>query len=176
MVKFANEQDYYKALTGGSWMILDHYKMVAWVRFPHLPIHFCHVQVLTLLGNLIEKTVKIGFNTQRAKRGNLLELLSRLTSMNPFLQWWFLMVCSNMSNTRTCRHFSSIVVGLATNLGSALASLRTIPSTSLEPRGSQRCLPSCHCRRRCRRVMVLGCSLLGDTIDQKRQVLQQSKA
>ncbi|CAN1152495.1 hypothetical protein LINPERHAP2_LOCUS18778, partial [Linum perenne] len=71
MVKFANDQDYFKALTGGPWMILDHYlivhqwdpsfrvvndlpkKMVAWVRFPHLPIHFYHVQVLTSLGNLV---------------------------------------------------------------------------------------------------------------------------
>ncbi|CAN1801889.1 hypothetical protein LINPERHAP1_LOCUS23151 [Linum perenne] len=44
-------------------------KMVAWVRFPHLPIHFYHGQVLTSLGNLIGKTVKIDFNTQTAERG-----------------------------------------------------------------------------------------------------------
>ncbi|CAN1141831.1 hypothetical protein LINPERHAP2_LOCUS12708 [Linum perenne] len=68
-------------------MLLDHYlavhqwdpsfrvtnelpkKMVAWVRFPHLPIHFYHGQVLTSLGNLVGKTVKIDFNTQTAKRG-----------------------------------------------------------------------------------------------------------
>ncbi|CAN1141832.1 hypothetical protein LINPERHAP2_LOCUS12708 [Linum perenne] len=43
--------------------------MVAWVRFPHLPIHFYHGQVLTSLGNLVGKTVKIDFNTQTAKRG-----------------------------------------------------------------------------------------------------------
>ncbi|CAN1801890.1 hypothetical protein LINPERHAP1_LOCUS23151 [Linum perenne] len=43
--------------------------MVAWVRFPHLPIHFYHGQVLTSLGNLIGKTVKIDFNTQTAERG-----------------------------------------------------------------------------------------------------------
>ncbi|CAN1846190.1 hypothetical protein LINPERHAP1_LOCUS38123 [Linum perenne] len=87
MFKFTNEQDYFKALTGGPWTILDHYlivhqwdqsfrvandlprKMVVWVRFPHLPIHFYHAQVLTSLGNLIGKTVKIDFNTQRAERG-----------------------------------------------------------------------------------------------------------
>ncbi|CAN1729097.1 hypothetical protein LINPERHAP1_LOCUS496 [Linum perenne] len=28
MVKFSNEQDYFKALTGGPWMILDHYLIV----------------------------------------------------------------------------------------------------------------------------------------------------
>ncbi|CAN1141827.1 hypothetical protein LINPERHAP2_LOCUS12708 [Linum perenne] len=87
LVKFTCEQDYFKALTGGPWMLLDHYlavhqwdpsfrvtnelpkKMVAWVRFPHLPIHFYHGQVLTSLGNLVGKTVKIDFNTQTAKRG-----------------------------------------------------------------------------------------------------------
>ncbi|CAN1156817.1 hypothetical protein LINPERHAP2_LOCUS21174 [Linum perenne] len=58
IVKFSNEQDYFKALTGGPWMILEHYlvvqqwhpsfrvsenlptKMVLWVRFPQLPIIF----------------------------------------------------------------------------------------------------------------------------------------
>ncbi|CAN1826422.1 hypothetical protein LINPERHAP1_LOCUS31541 [Linum perenne] len=87
LVKFAVEQDYYKALTGGHWILLDHYliahqwepsfrvsndlpkKMVAWVRFPHLPIHFYHGQVLTSLGNLIGRTIKIDFNTQRAEWG-----------------------------------------------------------------------------------------------------------
>ncbi|CAN1332498.1 hypothetical protein LINPERPRIM_LOCUS35734 [Linum perenne] len=43
--------------------------MVVWVRFPHLPIHFNHAQVLTSLGNLIGTTVKIDYNTQRAERG-----------------------------------------------------------------------------------------------------------
>ncbi|CAN1820219.1 Uncharacterized protein At4g02000 [Linum perenne] len=87
LVKFTCEQDYFKALTGGPWMLLDHYlavhqwdpsfrvtnelpkTMVAWVRFPHLPIHFYHGQVLTSLGNLVGKTVKIDFNTQTAERG-----------------------------------------------------------------------------------------------------------
>ncbi|CAN1189901.1 hypothetical protein LINPERHAP2_LOCUS40170 [Linum perenne] len=87
LVKFSTEQDYFKALTGGPWILLDHYlvvhqwdpsfrvssvlpkKMVAWVRFPHLPIHFYHGQVLTSLGNLIGRTVKIDFNTQTAGRG-----------------------------------------------------------------------------------------------------------
>ncbi|CAN1775312.1 hypothetical protein LINPERHAP1_LOCUS13284 [Linum perenne] len=87
LIMFSIEQDYYKALTGGPWILLDHYlvvhqwepsfqvsndmpkKMVAWVRFPHLPIHFYHVQVLTSLGNLIGKMVRIDFNTQTAERG-----------------------------------------------------------------------------------------------------------
>ncbi|CAN1217695.1 hypothetical protein LINPERPRIM_LOCUS1093 [Linum perenne] len=95
------EQDYFKALTGGPWMILDHYlivnqwdptfrvsndlpkKMVAWVCFPHLPIHFYHAQVLTSLGNLVGRTIKIDFNTQRAERGKFARMAIELDLSNP---------------------------------------------------------------------------------------------
>ncbi|CAN1138426.1 hypothetical protein LINPERHAP2_LOCUS10678, partial [Linum perenne] len=87
LVKFSVEQDYFKALTGGPWILLDHSlvvhqwdpsfrvsndlpkKMVAWIRFPHLLIHLYHGQVLTALGNLVGKTVKIDSTTQTAERG-----------------------------------------------------------------------------------------------------------
>ncbi|CAN1146930.1 hypothetical protein LINPERHAP2_LOCUS15566 [Linum perenne] len=87
LVKFSVEQDYFKALTGGPWILLDHYlvvhqwdpsfrvsndlpkRMVAWIRFPHLPIHLYHGQVLMALGNLVGKTVKIDSTTQTAERG-----------------------------------------------------------------------------------------------------------
>ncbi|CAN1729268.1 hypothetical protein LINPERHAP1_LOCUS551 [Linum perenne] len=85
----------------GPWMILDHYlivhqwdhsfrvsndlpkKMVAWVRFPHLPIHFYHVEVLTSLGNLVGKTIKIDFNTQRAERGKFARIAIELDLSEP---------------------------------------------------------------------------------------------
>ncbi|CAN1184857.1 hypothetical protein LINPERHAP2_LOCUS37206 [Linum perenne] len=92
LVKFGNEQDYFKALTGGPWLILGHYllvqqwdpsfrvsdklpsKMVVWVRLPHLPILFYHPQILNALGNLIGKTVRIDFTTQNAERGKFARL------------------------------------------------------------------------------------------------------
>ncbi|CAN1790449.1 Putative ribonuclease H protein At1g65750 [Linum perenne] len=101
LVKFAQEQDYFKALTGGPWMLLDHYlivhqwdqsfrvsddlpkKMVVWVRFPYLPIHFYHPQVLTSLGNLIGKTIKIDFNTQRAERGKFARIAIEIDLSEP---------------------------------------------------------------------------------------------
>ncbi|CAN1805121.1 hypothetical protein LINPERHAP1_LOCUS24142 [Linum perenne] len=43
--------------------------MVVWVRFPHLPILFYHPQILTALGNLIGKTIRIDSPTQNADRG-----------------------------------------------------------------------------------------------------------
>ncbi|CAN1787163.1 hypothetical protein LINPERHAP1_LOCUS17527 [Linum perenne] len=86
LVKFGNDQDYFKALTGGPWIIFDRYlivhqwdesfrvsnelphKLVAWVRFPHLPIQFYHAKILAYMGNLIGKTIKIDFTTQRVDR------------------------------------------------------------------------------------------------------------
>ncbi|CAN1186632.1 hypothetical protein LINPERHAP2_LOCUS38222 [Linum perenne] len=57
--------------------------MVVWVRFPHLPIHFYHAQVLTSLGNLIGKTVKIDFNTQRAERGKFARIAIEIDLNEP---------------------------------------------------------------------------------------------
>ncbi|CAN1145562.1 hypothetical protein LINPERHAP2_LOCUS14745 [Linum perenne] len=57
--------------------------MVVWVRFPHLPIHLYHPQILTSLGNLIGKTVKVDFNTQRAERGKFARIAIELDLNEP---------------------------------------------------------------------------------------------
>ncbi|CAL1353352.1 unnamed protein product [Linum trigynum] len=88
IVKLDNEQDYFRALTDGPWVIYDHYlvvqqwtpkfkasdplpkTMIVWVQFPALKIHFYHKEVLTTLGNLIGRTIKLDYHTltqQRAK-------------------------------------------------------------------------------------------------------------
>ncbi|CAN1147691.1 hypothetical protein LINPERHAP2_LOCUS16018 [Linum perenne] len=59
--------------------------MVAWVRFPHLPIQFYHAQVLTSLGNLIGKTVKTDFNTQRAEQGKFARIATEIDLNEPLL-------------------------------------------------------------------------------------------
>ncbi|CAN1725379.1 hypothetical protein LINPERHAP1_LOCUS49 [Linum perenne] len=130
MVNIANDQDYFKALTSGSWMILDHYlivhqwdhsfcvsndmpkKMVAWVRFPHLPIHFYHAQVLTRWGTLWERLSRLT-STPNERRGvGLLELLSSWISMNRYLQLRFLMEPLHWLNMRASLICVSSVVGL----------------------------------------------------------------
>ncbi|CAN1795057.1 hypothetical protein LINPERHAP1_LOCUS20483, partial [Linum perenne] len=101
MVKFGDEHDYFKALTGGPWMILDHYlvvhqwtpdfrvsdsltaKMVVWVRFPLMPVQYYHAQILTLLGNLLGRTVKIDYNTQHAERGKFARLAVEIDLNEP---------------------------------------------------------------------------------------------
>ncbi|CAN1835839.1 hypothetical protein LINPERHAP1_LOCUS34552 [Linum perenne] len=58
-------------------------KMVVWVRFPHLPLHLYHGQVLNSLGNLIGKTVKIDFNTQKAERGKFARIAIEIDLNDP---------------------------------------------------------------------------------------------
>ncbi|CAN1145777.1 hypothetical protein LINPERHAP2_LOCUS14877 [Linum perenne] len=60
MIKFAYEQDYFRALTGGPW-------------------------VLTSLGNLIGKTVRIDFNTQRAERVKFARIAVEIDLSEPLL-------------------------------------------------------------------------------------------
>ncbi|CAL1391745.1 unnamed protein product [Linum trigynum] len=48
--------------------------MIVWVQFPALKIHFYHKEVLTTLGNLIGRTIKLDYHTlnqQRAKFARL---------------------------------------------------------------------------------------------------------
>ncbi|CAN1815928.1 hypothetical protein LINPERHAP1_LOCUS27610 [Linum perenne] len=101
IVKFSNEQDYFQALTGGPWMILEHYlvvqqwdpsfrvsgklpaKMVVWVRFPHLPILLYHPQILAALGNLIGRTVRVDLSTQNTDRGKFARLAVKIDLNEP---------------------------------------------------------------------------------------------
>ncbi|CAN1841320.1 Putative ribonuclease H protein At1g65750 [Linum perenne] len=101
LVRFGEERDYFRALTGGPWLIFDHYlvvqqwdpsfrvssklpsKMVVWVRFPHLPIQLYHNQILTSLGNLIGKTVRMDYNTQSAVRGKFARIAVEIDLNEP---------------------------------------------------------------------------------------------
>ncbi|CAI0400101.1 unnamed protein product [Linum tenue] len=86
LVKLDNEQDYFRALTEGPWMIFDHYlvvqqwspsfkvsdplprTMIVWAQLPALKIHFYHREVLTTLGNLIGRTIKLDYHTLNQER------------------------------------------------------------------------------------------------------------
>ncbi|CAN1177096.1 hypothetical protein LINPERHAP1_LOCUS4995 [Linum perenne] len=47
--------------------------MVVWVRFPHMLIQYDYSQILTSLGDLIGRTVKIDYNTQNVERESSFE-------------------------------------------------------------------------------------------------------
>ncbi|CAN0921042.1 hypothetical protein LINGRAHAP2_LOCUS32396 [Linum grandiflorum] len=92
LAHFDHPQDYDHALTGGPWMILDHYlvchswepsfrvssdlpaRMVVWVRFPQLPYQYYQTDILTGLGNLIGKTVRIDKRTLTSACGKFAHL------------------------------------------------------------------------------------------------------
>ncbi|CAL1383990.1 unnamed protein product [Linum trigynum] len=101
LVNFNNEHDYLHALTGGPWVILDHYlivhqwspnfrtsekihrSVVAWVQLPELPVHFYHREVLFALGNLLGRTVKLDYHTEHLERGKFARIDVELDMSKP---------------------------------------------------------------------------------------------
>ncbi|CAI0393265.1 unnamed protein product [Linum tenue] len=101
LVTFSEDQDYLNALTGGPWVILDHYlvvhqwspsfrtsdkphkSVVAWVQLPELPVHFYHREVLFALGNLLGRTVKLDYHTEQLERGKFARLAVELDMSKP---------------------------------------------------------------------------------------------
>ncbi|CAL1397875.1 unnamed protein product [Linum trigynum] len=101
LVTFSNEQDYLTALTGGPWVILDHYlvvhqwspsfrtgqkphrSVVAWIQLPEFPVHFYHREVLFALGNLIGRTVKLDYHTEHRQRGKFARIAVELDMSKP---------------------------------------------------------------------------------------------
>ncbi|KAI9074508.1 hypothetical protein K1719_043507 [Acacia pycnantha] len=89
IVSFSNKEDRDYAFSEGPWMIDDHYllvqrwrpnfnpwsadrhrKIAVWVRIPDLPMEFCTVESLGMIGNMIGKIVKIDRSTSiYEKRG-----------------------------------------------------------------------------------------------------------
>ncbi|CAN0829090.1 hypothetical protein LINGRAHAP2_LOCUS1045 [Linum grandiflorum] len=101
LASFENPLDYDHALTGGPWMILDHYlvvhswdpsfrassnlppKMVVWVRFPRLPYQYYHEDVLKGLGNLVGRTVRMDNRTLTSARGKFARLAVEINLREP---------------------------------------------------------------------------------------------
>ncbi|CAI0426560.1 unnamed protein product [Linum tenue] len=101
LATFGNDQDYVRALTGGPWVILDHYlivhqwspsfrtsdkphrSVVAWVQLPELPVHFYHREILFALGNLIGRTVKLDYHTENLERGKFARIAVELDMTRP---------------------------------------------------------------------------------------------
>ncbi|CAI0446447.1 unnamed protein product [Linum tenue] len=122
LATFDNDQDYLKALTGGPWIILDHYlivyqwspsfrigdaiprKVTAWVRFPGLPVHFYHREVLFALGNLIGRTIKLDYHTEQGQRGKFARIAIELDMSKPLRPrirldgFWQKVVYENLPN------------------------------------------------------------------------------
>lgn len=79
-------------LTGGPWIIGGHYltvrqwapnfdpsvdvinKVIAWIRFPGLPVEYYNSLALTRMGSLVGKVIQIDRNTEDAVRGRFARL------------------------------------------------------------------------------------------------------
>ncbi|KAG8491112.1 hypothetical protein CXB51_014284 [Gossypium anomalum] len=87
LVKFQNKLDYEKALSEGPWTIFGQYLtvqpwimtfdpkqaypsvVIAWIRFPALPSCLYNHKIITKIGELVAKVVKIDMNTDSRMRG-----------------------------------------------------------------------------------------------------------
>ncbi|CAI0458888.1 unnamed protein product, partial [Linum tenue] len=111
LATFGDDQDYLRGLTGGSWIILDHYlvvhqwspsfrtsdkphrSVVTWVQFlspekkkvqfPELPVHYYHREVLFAIGNLVGRTVKLDYHTENLERGKFAHIAIDLDMTKP---------------------------------------------------------------------------------------------
>ncbi|CAL1353807.1 unnamed protein product [Linum trigynum] len=103
LVKLENDQDYFKALTEGPWTIFDHYvvvhqwtpkfrisdplpkRMIVWLQLPGLPIHLYHKEVLTSIGNLIGRTIKLDYHTLNQQRAKFARLAVEIDLGKPLI-------------------------------------------------------------------------------------------
>ncbi|KAJ4849619.1 hypothetical protein Tsubulata_044565 [Turnera subulata] len=87
LVRLADGSDYLRALTGGPWVILDHYltvepwkpnffptshkvkTVVAWIRVPGLSSELYQLAILKENGNRIGRFIRVDYSTQKTERG-----------------------------------------------------------------------------------------------------------
>ncbi|CAN0920947.1 hypothetical protein LINGRAHAP2_LOCUS32342 [Linum grandiflorum] len=152
---FEDSSDYFHALTGGPWTILDHYlavfawdlqfrvsddlpqKMVVWIRFPRLPYQYYHSDVLTGLGDLIGKTVRFDSRTQSSVRGKFARIAVEIDLTNPppkgvFVDgMWQVVEYENLpSFCRECGRFGHNLGSCARRLPTAVSDHVNYPPSS----------------------------------------------
>ncbi|CAN0925665.1 hypothetical protein LINGRAHAP2_LOCUS34889 [Linum grandiflorum] len=83
LASFENPMDYDIALTGGPWMILDHYLMIVWIRFPWLPYQYYHGSVLKGLGNRVGRIACLDERTLTSAWGKFARLVVEINVHEP---------------------------------------------------------------------------------------------
>lgn len=87
IARFYSREDYTSVLNGGPWMVMGHYLTITkwrpnfvpfdqhvsttlvWIRFPKLPMEMFNTAVLTRLGNVLGRTIKVDTTSKDAIRG-----------------------------------------------------------------------------------------------------------
>ncbi|CAL1355511.1 unnamed protein product [Linum trigynum] len=103
LVKLSNDQDYYKALTDGPWVIFYHYlivqqwspsfrvydklpsTMVVWIQLPGFPVHLYHKEILFSIGNMIGRSIKLDYHTQNQQRTKFARLAVEVDLAKPLV-------------------------------------------------------------------------------------------
>ncbi|XP_019150525.1 PREDICTED: uncharacterized protein LOC109147318 [Ipomoea nil] len=103
IAKFESMKDYETAKYGGPWMVFDHYltvqdwrpnfdsrtnkmeKLLAWIRFPSLPIEYFDEKFLKKIGKTIGRPVKIDVTTSLASKGKFARVCVEFDITKPLL-------------------------------------------------------------------------------------------
>ncbi|KAI9084290.1 hypothetical protein K1719_033797 [Acacia pycnantha] len=103
LINFQHMDDYMEALTGGPWVITDAYlsvarwkpdfspknerieSVVAWVRFPDLPVPLFDKKFLLNLGNSIGKAIRLDVHTAQRARGKFARMCVELDLTKPLV-------------------------------------------------------------------------------------------
>lgn len=103
LARFEAQRDYDFARFEGPWMIFDHYlivqewmlnfnprsnkteKILAWVRFPALPIEYFDEDILLRVGNSIGRAIKVDNTTSLTSRGKFARVCVELDVTKPLL-------------------------------------------------------------------------------------------
>ncbi|KAJ4846151.1 hypothetical protein Tsubulata_034330 [Turnera subulata] len=101
LVKLTDHQDYLHVLTGGPWVILDHYltveswqpnfdlsrhkvtSIVAWVRVPGLSTELYQLAILKEICNRIGRMIRVDYSTQKTERGRFAKVVVELDISKP---------------------------------------------------------------------------------------------
>ncbi|KAI9125684.1 hypothetical protein K1719_003102 [Acacia pycnantha] len=104
IVSFSSKEDRDYAYYEGPWMIDDHYllvqrwrpnfnprkadgqkKVAVWVRIPDLPMEFCTVEALGMIGNMIGRIIKIDRSTSIYDKGEFARICVEVDLQKPLL-------------------------------------------------------------------------------------------
>lgn len=105
ILKLTDGEDYKRALTGGPWMIANHYltlrkwhpdfrpslatvtQTAVWIRLPELPIEYFDSEVLLQIGKTIGKPIQIDTVIELATRGRFAKICVQIDLSAPLIPW-----------------------------------------------------------------------------------------
>lgn len=103
LFNFDNKEDYHHVLTGGPWIIMNHYLTMRkskpnfnpeeskeattplWIRLPRLPIEWFDENTLFQIGSKVGKPLKTEFNSASSTRGKYARICVEVEFAKPLI-------------------------------------------------------------------------------------------